>query len=1320
MNRILLLLLLNFFFTSPVWGEREETVFKKDLPQYDLEEKDFIMIESNDDSSERSLAAKKKIKKSNLQRSKTIKIPKLNFFSKKKKKKPISLKEVQPPASSRLYYPAGTDEAELESIINEEIKHLFKLLKKKQNAELTLRLGSLYVEKSKIITFKLQLDYEKKMIAFEKGSRKTKPYLNLRIAEVYNKKALKLFQRFKNRYPKHRRLDEVLFFLGFNSYQLSKFNQGASYFKELESRFPRSSYLYESWFQLGEHYFKNQRWKESFKYYSKVARNKNGKFYFFALYKMAWCNYKRFYISSGLKLLERIIKESGQTKNKNRKSQRFTFTSEAIQDLVLFYTYSKKPPESAKPFFIGLLGEDIAWSSLKKLAYAYRDTGNARGVKYLFTDLIARYPTGPEAFDYKYQIVHTLYDFGKVSQLLKEFQEWVRDYGVKSAWARANSRNKNLVQKSTNLIEVTLRNYALKNHQSFRISKSNREKMIALSLYKIYFSEFKKSKHAAQIFFFYGELLFDSKKYIQAVKAYEDVIKNYPNTKYIQPAYINQLLALEKTLPSQKEINKMIGKNESGVEFSDEIKAFIKVSLRYLKKFPNEKNSGTVLYRVAIFYYNFNQYSLAVKYLEDLTAKYPKFKHIGSVGGLLLDIYNKSKNYKALADLAAKFSASKDVDKSLLREAQFVLEQLSFKKAQDLAVDKSFKKSADLYYKFAKENPSGALAPVAYYNAGINYEKIKDIKKAISMYSAVITYKSKKHFKIRGKSNEFLPVLQEKLGFYKDAANGYVSYARSFPKSPKSADYWYNAGIIFDALDDVGSAVFSYNKYLSLSKGNERYESLYLMGLLYERRRSWSKAINYYSRYTRSKSSNGLGLVKASFKVANIYQTKLRNKAQADVWHKKTLGLQKRLGVGISYGARSHFYIVKKIFDKFLAVRIPRQSHLQKTAVERKIKLLKSLERNLKPIIRYNEGEQIIAALTLIGLANQKMAEAIYNTPIPKGLDAKGKKQYRSSIKKVIVPYVKESVKSYELALDKSKEFKVYSEWLKTIHQGLGSMEFEDNNFKTFTAAPVLPEVFSLEIFDNTGAVNKNILSALTTGLQYNVSKENLEAIERAIKSGKESKVLEATSNVLNKDPNNVLAINSLAFFYLNRKKLKLGSLIMNRVLSKRSKEPVLLNNLGVVALKYNEVRDAVNYFKKALSADSSYAISKANLATIFVKNYDYHNAFFLYKRSYQSLLKKWPANHPKARAVLNNYGVSLMGLKKWKTAMSLFGRFIKSPSPKPEILLNYAIVLTDGFKDKSLYQEAEGLVDELTLYSKTANFKKKLNRLSKRIKSRL
>lgn len=1265
----------------------------------------------------------KKIKKTNIKRDKSFKVPDSKIPTKKRKR--LNLKNVQPPSTSKLYYSSG-DEAELEAVINEEIRQLFNLLKRKRSADLTLRLGSLYVEKARLISFKLQMDYEAKLLAYKSGTRKTKPYLNLKSAQVYNRKSLQLFEDFKSSYPKHRRMDEVLFFLGFNFYQLNNPTQGIKYFSELESRFPKSFYLYEARFQLGEHYFKLRKWKSSFNYYSKVSKNKRGKFYFFALYKMAWSLYKMGKAGQGLNLLRKIIKESREFKVVSDREQVFTFNNEAIEDLVLFYTYSRRPPAQAKAFFLNLLDEEMAWALLKRLAYAYRDTNQSRGVLVLFADLIQRNPVEEEAFEYKYQIVETMYNVGRTTEIVKHINEWVRGYGPNSSWFQANRRNSALINKSFNFQEVTVRNYALKNHETFRKTKSRRSRVLALSFYKVYFDHFKRSKFLDQMRFFYAELLFDSRKYISAVKSYEEVIVEFPDSKYVKPAYLNQVLALEKALPKEKEIQVLVGKGEEPIDFPNSVQSFIKVAGRYIKRFPTEKNSASVLYRMAALYYKFNQFSVAAKLFKKLSDEYPTSKLTSNVGSILLDIYNKNKDYKSLEELAVKLVQNKNVDKELLREVKSILDQISFKKAQDLALSKQYGASAKLYEQFARGKPSSPLAPSAFYNAGLNFEKSKDRLTAISMYSAVLTYKSKKHRKIRKNSHEFLAILYEKLGFYKKAAQSYVSFAKSYPSDSKSPDFWYNAGVIFDALNDTASAVYAYHRHFATSKKAERHDIFYLIGLMYQKNRKWQKAINNYAEYLKSPSSNKIRVVKASFATADIYENKLKNPAQAKVWHQKTLGLYKRLRTGVSYGARSHFYITKSFYNRFARVKIPANPAKQPAAVANKIKQLKSLEKALKPIIRYNDGEQIIASLSLIAQANQEMAKAIYQAPIPKGLGKKGRAQYRAELKKVIEPYIKQAVKHYELALKKSSELKIYSEWAGKAHKGLAVIKLSKGKFKKFLAEPLSPEIFPIQIIDDTGTVAQGFLQSLTESLKYGVSRSDFEKLSQAISAGKESAVLDVVSSILNKDPNNVVAINSLAYFYLKKNRWGLGALILNRVPSKQQYSEMTLNNLAIVSLKYGDVREAVTYLKKALSSSRSFHIARLNLANIFLQQSDYQNSYYYYRNSYDEMDNKWSDSDSRHIKLLNNYAVSLTGTEQWDSGLDSFKELSSQSSPLPEILFNYAVFLTEKSGEeakseaKESLQQAKELVDELSLYSGSAGLKRKLRLLSKSISVKL
>ena len=1277
-----------------------------------------LFSENKKEDSKRSVSSKN-IQKIKIQKDNRFKVPASSVISKKPKKR-LDLDSVQP-SSVPIYDSQGSDEAQLEEVMIEEEKQLYRLLKKNRNAELTLRLGALYVDRSRIIAYKIQNDYEFKMEEFNKGLRKSKPYLNLKPAQAYNRKSLKLFDDFKQSYPNHKRMDEVLFFLGFNFYQLKNKKRGIEYYSELEKKFPKSFYLYSARFQLGEHYFQLKDWKRSFRYYSLVSKKKSGKFYFYALYKMAWSLYKINRVSQGLSLLKRIIQEGKAFASVSDRSHVLNFIDEAVQDLVLFYIYSGQSSFQARSFFVDLLGETEAWPLLENLAYAYQSVGQSKDQLVLFQNLIDQNPSGKKAFEYKYQIVTAVYNTGKLTSIVRTIREWVEDYGPGSSWAVANQGDSILIQKSFQLQEVTIRDYALKNHQTYKKTKYKLPRQLALNLYEYYFLAFKKSEYSDQMYFWYAELLFDSKKYISAIKSYEEVISLFPNSKYSQAAYLNQILAFEKSFPKENEIKKMTGKSSAPVELPQIIKSFVRVANRYIKKVPKAKNNPSILYTIASMYYKFNQFEKATRYFKLISEQHSSHSLAGNVNSILLDVYNKNKNYTALEELALKLSKKPNLNRGLLKEVKSILEQISFKKAQDLSNKGKHKQSAVLYEKFAKQYPGSEFAVSSFFNAGLNFEKSKDYLKAVSMYSSVLTYKTGTAA-VRKKSHKFTAVLYEKLGFYKKAAESYVSFAKNYPLDPKSSNFWYNAGIIFDALNDIPSAVYSYNKYYETSKNSDRYDSLFLIGSLYERNKNWKRAIQNYNQFLKTPASSALQVMTASFSIADIYDTKLKQSKLAKKWHQNTLNLYRKLNKGAVYGARSHFYLVKaNFYNPFSKLKIPSDPKKQEKALTTKIKLLQNLERALKPVIRYNKGEAILASLVLIGKANTELAQEIETAPIPKGLNKAGQLQYKQGIKAIIEPYIKKSIDHYQLAIKRSVKLRVYSEWIGSAYSGLARIQFHKGKLVRFLPESLFQETYAVPVKDDTGTIHSNFFNRFSKSFKYGVSRSDFDNLSRAVKSKQENRVLTVVSSILNKDFNNVLAINSLAFFYLQTNRLGLAQLILNRLSSNKHKNPFILNNLAFASLKYGNPREAISFLKKALSLDSNYKLAHVNLANIFVIQKDYQNAYFYYKKAYD-FMNQNNLDQNQARLLLGNYSVALTGSQQWNEGSALFQRLERVSPPRPESLFNYSCFLAERSKRESrdsavvTLKQAKELVDELKVYGLKLRLRNKVNKLSKNV----
>ena len=1273
--------------------------------------------------------ARKKTKKTRIQRGKSFRLPVTRRAAPKAKKR-LSLQAVKPPSAARLYYESGSDEAELEELYDKEINHLFLLLKKRRDPNLMLRLGSLYVEKARFIYFKLQADFEKKMSAFERGERKIKPRLNTASADVYNKKAVKIFTDFIAGSPSHPRRDEALFFLGFTAYQLGMEAEGARRFAQLEKEFPRSVKLYEARFQMAEYYFGKSDWAKADSYYKKVAQNRRGKFYFLSLYKRAWSSYKLGRTDAALAFLSRVIAEGRVKANVSDEIQGFTFVDEATDNLAFFYTYSNKKASAAPGVFYKLLGRKEAFSELRKLAWNYRDTGNISGAVFLFSHLIEVNPQAPSAFEYKHQIVQALYTAGRTKSLYRHLREWIRGYGPGGPWAEANKGNASLVRKANALIEVTLRDYALKSHQTFRRTKSEVSKQSALNFYKTYFLRFAASRFSHEMRFFYGELLFDTGAYREAAGQYESLIQKFPSSKYIQHAYLNQLLVMEKLLPPPQEMEKLTraaSAKSAPVPLPKNIKNFTSVSLRYLEKFPKQKNSSAVLYRAASFFYNFNHFDKAMIYFRRFFDAYPSSPHISNVGGILLELYNMKKDYKALESLAVRFARNKNTDKKLLDEARNILRQLAFKKAQDTALKGNFKQSARLYEEFGKKNPASPLAALAFFNAGFNYEKQKDLKKAVAAYSAVLTYKGAQFLKQRNQAQEFLPVLHERLGFYRKAADGYSAFAAAFPKHAKTAAYWYNAGVIYDAFNETAKAARAYEKHRAASRSPERHEVLYATALLFERNRRWKEAAAHFEFYVQaplSKKTPGAGLkkVRSAFRLSQIYEKRLAQAQKAAAWRRRVVALHKRFGAGAAFAARTHFRAVQETdFAAFAAVKIPHRASpaVQKKAIDKKIALLKRLEQKLKPVIRYDDGEWIIASLTLTGRANEQTAEAIYKTPVPKGLDKNGRAQYREGIKKLISPYTQAARKSWTLALEKSASLKVYSEWIGGARKGLHRVQTAPASkgglFSHFEPNPVAPESLNVRLWDDTG-----VLQSGAAGAAAGLSPKEAAPLREALQAGREADALRILSDIFNRNPRQISAPASLAYFYMQKGRFYKGRFIINRILTGGASVPkklkaALTNNLGVMSLRTGDVRQATVQFRQAANQGSLAA--KINLSAVFLTAEDYGNALPLLNSSYKPALRRWGRESGAGLKILNNYGAALAGAGKWKAALKIFDRLAQRPSPMKEAVFNRAVVLTRGFRGKREKAKAKGLVSELSLYTNSARFNRKLRKLSAAIK---
>jgi len=987
----------------------------------------------------------------------------------------VDLKAVKPPNSNRLYYEEGTDEAELERATDEGINQLFKLSeqykKSPKRGELWLRLAEQYVDKARLIEYRIMNQHDQALEAYQAGKTKVKPSLNLTASKEYNKKAVQLYEWFVRDFPKDPKIDQALFFLGFNFFELGDSKKGETYYVRLTKEFPNSLYVSESNFALGEFHFENERYKPALAYYSKVAEQKSNRLYSFAMYKIAWCYYKMNQSRTGLKYLEQVVLEGRRSKGQKDKSiggvSRIRLATEAIKDLIVFFAEAGDP-KMARSYFGTVIGEKSTNANLAKLSYFYLDTGNRPAARYLFKDLIDQEPNSVKAYDYQYAIVKSYSASGDPKIFKEELYAWIQSYGPASSWQKTNQSDKEAVKKANDLMESLLRNHVLLQHQNAQTARTKTAIANAKNGYELYFTTFQDGPKIDEMHFFYGELLFDLTDFERAAVHYTWVVDNAPKSTYYDKALLNSLLSYEKKLPAEDKIRKIVGTSTAPVEFDANIVAFEKAAKRYLEHSPNGENAVAVKYRLASLYYLFNHFDDSIPLLTEIIKKYPKTPYAKFAANHLLDIYNLKKDYVGLQNAANQILSVPELAHSEVgNQVREVKLKTDFKLAKDLEDKKDYAGSAKAYENFASHNKASDLAVPAQFNAAVNYERAGQVATAILLYSALSDSKGKIPADMKQKSSQFLPVLYEKTGQYAKAAHAFEAYANANPKDKLSVEYRYNAAVIYDGMNLFGPAMKNYNTYFDEKKSRDKIEVLFLIAKLYERQGQLDRAIAAYDKYLSNGPSNKAGVVEATYTVAKLHE-KLHRKKPVEEWFQKTVAVQRRLTsadhpIGASYAAEAKLKLIHPLYDDLVSIRIPQNPKNQAAAVTKKLATLEQLKNQLKAVVAYDDGAQIVAALTLQGEALQNVYESFITAPLPKGLNADEMKQYKALLSEKAEPFKKQAIEVYETAVSRGHELQAYTSDLAVALRNTSHLKGEANmGYGTKALLTKLPDTMGL------------------------------------------------------------------------------------------------------------------------------------------------------------------------------------------------------------------------------------------------------------------
>jgi tetratricopeptide (TPR) repeat protein len=886
------------------------------------------------------------------------------------------------------------------------------------------------------------------------------------------------------RYPKYQRLDEVLFFLGENLWKQRQQEEALSAYRLLITRFPKSRYVPDAWMAFGEYYFnsaekakRNENLKKALGSYERAASFTESTVYGYAMYKQAWVHYNLGAWSKALDLFRAVIFFGDLPTTTIAVEKKLALVREARKDYVRTYSHVGSPEGAMDEF--RRVGGDPGWiDMLKALADLYFSEGKDREAILVYHQLIKQKPAAPEAPLFQARIVTSAGRMGRKDlavQQARVFARMLRE--VEQSKEAQDEKGRRQIEEARKAAENTLRTLAVQYHTEYRKTRDEPVAAMAAEVYQDYLALFPTSPQAYDLRFFHAELLFALEKYQaagdeytrvadvdsarlarkekagkyladsleNAVHAYDDVAKRFEETEKRQPADPKQRLPIPK--PKQQ---------------------LLDACQRYLKWAPKGDKYVNVAYKAAQIHYRYNWFAEATNLFTEIALDHPRHEVSGYATNLVLDAYNLLGDWRNVNGWARRFYQNQELLKAhpqLRDDLVKIIEQSSFKVIEEYQREKSHRKAADAYLAFVRDWPGSRLAPTALYNASVEWANARQLDRAVEVRDQLVSRfpadsLAAKSIYLNAADYEAIAEFEKAAAYYEryfsewqrsrlaaaPKAKGRKARAKGPPPAPAAPGLWeeqkaqdsiYNAGVLREGLRDFRRAEADRQAYLAAWPDSKEAPRIFLsLADLYQKEKATSKELRQLEEYQRRFARDPTEWLSIQGRIARLLEragnapAARRAYAEALQHHRTRKG---QVGdKGLPVVAQAMYLELEPEFERYDRITLDVKPKFLKSQLEVKAKRLEELQKSYTAVVNLKQAEPAVCALYRIGFAYKRLAQALYEAPIPRELKALKRQdvidEYKGQLAQFAAAPEQKAIEGLEYAVAKSREYGVVND----------------------------------------------------------------------------------------------------------------------------------------------------------------------------------------------------------------------------------------------------------------------------------------------------
>jgi len=946
-------------------------------------------------------------------------------------------------------------------------KKQYRRLSKGSGARLNmmLRILDLNLEQATYVRNTEERMYDKRWNAWDLGGRKGRePKLNTSKSHKHWQEVIKQSTNVMSEYPRNKSADRVIFTKAFALGYLGREKEAAQIYTQLIQTYPNSSVAGGAYASLGDFYFDRNDFRNASSNYTKALKYKRSDRYLWSVFKLGWCSYNLGRNDESLKYWKSVVSLA-----KSRGEQGLKLREEAMRDMIYAFAETKDV-KGAINYYRANGGSQYIGTLLTLLAQELADDGNyPEAIKTfrLFQELL---PTNEEAPNAQKELLLLTYELGNISDLWKELEVLSHNYGPKSRWSAANSKDRKLVLETQKMIKEQMIYYAKVLHKRAQKTQSVALHKYAKVGYILFLKNYKGSKETTEVKFNLADIEFFLKDYQSAGRQYLEITlrgrKNAvvydpnsgkPSSNVHKESAVYMVDAYARDF--QDEFKKMKEKkpdfSKKEIPLSSRAKNYVKACSTYVKFYPKDQRlTKTCEVDIARIYYYSADKNQAKKYLWLIAMKYPTAKEGPEAVEFLIPLHKD--NQKQLLEIADRLLKVPAYQKGELGEKLRALKRGAAKEA--ITKIKDPLKRARQYESIAKKNPRDPEADILLFKAGDDYLLGGEVPAAIGAYLLIV----KKYPKSSQAQDALLNVAklyEQRLDLAVSAAY-FEAYAKKYPKDSKakgamakSCDMQIATGSSKSTATCIGFATQYPNE------GKQTIERLMMEAYRARRSRQLSDLITkYYLPKYKLSSNEKIIAYQKMYALGNGKSSDSRKAGSA------ILGEFKRSPKSISGEALRHvgailFRNANASIFPYAKVKLSGGSvNRLQSSLERKGAVLVKLKSNYETVMASGDSFWSVAALHQLGVAHEQFALMLEDPPGIKGAKIE-------DVKKQLQPQVDamkaEAVAYYKQAYKLIQEFKVYNEWsIKVINAF-----YRVNNSKlSFDDYVVTPDFIGSEI----------------------------------------------------------------------------------------------------------------------------------------------------------------------------------------------------------------------------------------------------------------